>query len=387
MSKPHRHNHDGPDEADHGPGAHRHGPAPDSDPRWLWAALALILLFMAAEVGTGFAAHSLALLSDAAHMLTDAASIGLVLITMKLATRPPGGRYTYGLRRTEILSAQANGITLIVLAVWLAYEAVRRLISPPAVTGGVVIVVALAGVAVNAVTTLFITRASRAPQRSLNLEGAFRHLLTDVYGFIATAVAGAIIVLTGFARADAIASLVVVALMLVAGSGLVRDSGRIFLEAAPAGLTPAAIGAALVRHPNVTEVHDLHVWEISSDLPAASAHVLVAPGEDCHAVRADLEALLSREYGITHTTLQVDHAPDLLTVGPRPAQDPEACSGMECGERAERQVAEHGPGDQDHGHGGPQPAGPVHPDHWAAAPAPDHQAEPGGHGDQQQRQG
>jgi cobalt-zinc-cadmium efflux system protein len=383
MSNTHRHNHDGPDEADHGSGAHRHGPSLGSDPRWLWAALGLILLFMAAEVGTGLAAHSLALLSDAAHMLTDAASIGLVLITMKLAIRPPGGRYTYGLRRTEILSAQANGITLIVLAVWLAYEAIRRLITPPTVTGGAVIVVALAGVAVNAVTTFFVTRASRAPNRSLNLEGAFRHLLTDVYGFIATAVAGAVIVLTGFARADAIASLLVVVLMLVAGTGLVRDSGRIFLEAAPAGLAPATIGAALVAQPHVTEVHDLHVWEISSDLPAASAHVLVAPGEDCHAVRADLEALLGREYGIIHTTLQVDHALDLLTVGPPPALDAEPCSGMECGERAERQVTEHGPGDQDRGHGRPQPAGAPHPDHWAAAPAPGHQTEPGGHGDQQ----
>jgi cobalt-zinc-cadmium efflux system protein len=264
---------------------------------------------------------------------------------------------------------------------------VRRLISPPAVSGGAVIVVALAGVAVNAGTTYFITRSSRAPRRSLNLEGAFRHLLTDVYAFVATAIAGAVIVLTGFTRADAIASLVVVALMLVAGSGLVRDSGRIFLEAAPAGLTPAAIGAALVRHPNVTEVHDLHVWEISSDLPAASAHVLVAPGEDCHAVRADLEALLSRDYGITHTTLQVDHAPDLLTVGPRPVPESGNCSGTERGERAEREVAQHGPDDQDHGHGGPQPAGPPQPDHWAATPAPDHQVEPGGHRDQQHRQG
>src|SRR6201996_970235 len=387
MSKISRHHHDGADQADHGPGPHRHGPALDSSPGWLWAALALILLFMAAEVLTGLAAHSLALLSDAAHMLTDAASIALVLITMKLAVRPPGGRYTYGLRRTEILSAQANGITLIVLAVWLAYEAVRRLISPPAVTGGAVIVVALAGVAVNAVTTFFVTRASRTSHRSLNLEGAFRHLLTDVYGFIATAVAGAVIVLTGFARADAIASLIVVALMLVAGSCLVRHSGWIFLEAAPAGLTPATIGAALVRQPNVTEVHDLHVWEISSDLPAASAHVLVAPGQDCHAVRADLEALLSRDYGITHTTLQVDHAPDLLTVGPPPVLEAEPCSGAQCGERAEREVAEHRPGDQDHDHGRPQPAGPLHPDHWVSAPAPDHQVEPGGHGDQQQRTG
>ncbi len=361
---------------DHG---HQHGPSSDSDPRWLWAALTLILLFMAAEVLTGLAAHSLALISDAAHMLTDAASIGLVLVTTKLAARPPGGRYTYGLKRTEILSAQANGITLGVLAVWLAYEAIRRLISPPAVTGGVVIAVALAGVAVNVATTMFVARASRAPQRSLNLEGAFRHLLTDVYAFIATAIAGAVIVLTGFARADAIASLIVVVLMLLAGSGLIRDSGRIFLEAAPTGLTPATIGAAMVSHPCVAEVHDLHVWEISSDLPAASAHVLVAPGEDCHAVRADLEGLLSRDYGITHTTLQVDHAPGpLLTVGPPPAPLDSGTqlpgtrpSGVQCGERAEREVPQHGPGDQHHHHSGPQPGGPPHPDHWPPVPAPD----------------
>jgi cobalt-zinc-cadmium efflux system protein len=230
---------------EHDHGQHRHGPAAGADPRWLWAALALIVLFMAAEVVTGLTAHSLALISDAAHMLTDAASIGLVLVTMKLAARPPGGRYTYGLKRTEILSAQGNGITLIVLAAWLAYEAIRRLIRPPAVTGGVVIAVALAGVAVNVATTMLVARASRAPQRSLNLEGAFRHLLTDVYAFIATAIAGVVIVVTGFARADAIASLIVVALMLLAGYGLVRDSGRIFLEAAPAGLAPAAIGAHL----------------------------------------------------------------------------------------------------------------------------------------------
>ena len=158
-----------------------------------------------------------------------------------------------------------------------------------------------------------------------NLEGAFRHILTDVFAFVATAVAGLIIVLTGFTRADPIASLVVVALMLRAGVGLITDSGRVFLKAAPAGLAPAEIGAALAGHPNVTEVHDLHVWEITSDLPAASAHVLVAPGEDCHAVRADLEALLSRDYGISHTTLQVDHAPlPLLSVGPPPSSGPGA---------------------------------------------------------------
>jgi cobalt-zinc-cadmium efflux system protein len=169
--------------------------------------------------------------------------------------------------------------------------------------------VALVGVAVNLAATLMIARAGGHDQpRSLNLAGAFRHILTDLYAFIATAVAGVIIIVTGFARADAIATLVVVALMVYAGYGLIRDSGRIFLEAAPAGLSPAAVGAAMAGRPDVCEVHDLHIWEITSGMPAASAHVLVTPGVDCHAVRADLEAFLSSQYGISHATLQVDHA-------------------------------------------------------------------------------
>ncbi len=289
---------------------HAHGPASGADARWLYGALALILAFMAAEVIAGVAAHSLALISDAAHMLTDAAAIALVLVTARLAARPPAGGYTYGLKRTEIMSAQANGITLVLLAAWLGYTAIRRLVTPPAVNGGTMLAVALAGVAVNVAATVLIARAGggHGAPRSLNLAGAFRHIVTDLYAFGATAVAGAVIVLTGFNRADAIATLVVVALMVYAGAGLIKQSGRIFLEAAPAGLDPAAVGAAMAARPHVTEVHDLHIWEITSGMPAASAHVLVAPGEDCHAVRADLEAYLSREYGITHATLQVDHA-------------------------------------------------------------------------------
>jgi cobalt-zinc-cadmium efflux system protein len=290
---------------------HDHGPTAGADARWLSGALALILAFMAGEVAAGLAAHSLALISDAAHMLTDAASIALVLVTARLAARPPAGGYTYGLKRAEILSAQANGITLVLLAIWLGYSAIRRLVTPPAVTGGIVLIVALVGIAVNVVAALLIARAGAAPKRgprSLNLAGAFQHIVTDLYAFIATAVAGVIIIVTGFSRADAIATLIVVVLMLRAGYGLIRDSGRIFLEAAPAGLSPAAVGAAMAARPQVCEVHDLHIWEITSGLPAASAHVLVAPGSDCHAVRADLEAFLSGRYGITHATLQVDHA-------------------------------------------------------------------------------
>ena len=288
---------------------HAHGPASGADAGWLSAALALILAFMAGEVVAGAVAHSLALISDAAHMLTDAAAIALVLVTARLAARPPAGDYTYGLKRTEILSAQANGITLVLLAAWLGYTAIRHLISPPGVAGGTVLVVALVGVAVNLAATLLIVRAGggHGGARSLNLAGAFRHIVTDLYAFAATALAGAVILLTGFDRADAIATLAVVVLMVRAGAGLIRDSGRIFLEAAPAGLDPAGVGAAMAARPHVTEVHDLHIWEVTSGFPALSAHVLVGAGDDCHGARRSLERLLAERFAIEHTTLQVEH--------------------------------------------------------------------------------
>jgi cobalt-zinc-cadmium efflux system protein len=185
---------------------------------------------------------------------------------------------------------------------------VRRLLSPEQINGGLMLSVALVGVLVNLAATWMFARANGASERrSLNLEGAAAHVLTDLYAFAATAVAAVVIVTTGFTRADPIATLVVVVLMLHAGSGLVRKSGRIFLEAAPAGLDIAALGAAMAARPHVAEVHDLHIWEITTEMPAASAHVLVEPAQDCHAVRADLEELLYREYGIRHLTLQVDH--------------------------------------------------------------------------------
>jgi cobalt-zinc-cadmium efflux system protein len=312
--------------------AHAHGMPAGSDARWLAAAGALIVAFMCGEVVAGIVAHSLALLSDAAHMLTDAASIGLALVTMRVAARPPRGGYTYGLRRLEILSAQANGITLVLLAAWLGYAAVRRLVTPQPVTGGLMLAVALIGVVVNLGATMMLARARRPaalagtdegprdhpqdghaghgrqhrPRASLNVEGAFAHVLTDLYAFIATAVAAIVVLATGFTRADPIATLVVVALMLYAGAGLIRASGRIFLEAAPAGLDLAELGTAMAARPCVAEVHDLHVWEITNGMPAASAHVLVAAGQDCHGVRVDLERLLAGR-GITHATLQVDH--------------------------------------------------------------------------------
>jgi cobalt-zinc-cadmium efflux system protein len=283
---------------------HDHGVAADADRGRLAVALALIVGLMALEVAVGFAVSSLALLSDAAHMLTDAAAIGLSLVAIRLAARPARGVMTYGLKRTEILSAQFNGATLLVLGVLIVVEGVRRLVSPPTVGGGWVLAVALVGVAVNLAATRILSRANR---RSLNVEGAFLHIVTDLAAFVATAVAGAVILATGFQRADGIASLIVAAIMLRAAYGLLKASGRVFLEAAPEGLDPDEIGRAMAAAGDVTEVHDLHVWEVTSGFPALSAHVLVPAESDCHAARRDLERLLHDRFHIEHTTLQVEH--------------------------------------------------------------------------------
>jgi len=288
---------------------HTHGASADADRTKLAIALLLILGFMAAEVAAGIIAHSLALLSDAAHMLTDAAAIGLSLFAIRVARRPAGGSMTYGFRRVEILSAQANGITLVVLGAVIVFEAIRRLVTPPEVEGGLMLAVALAGIVVNLAATWTLARANR---QSLNIEGSFRHILTDLYAFIGTAVAAALILITGFERADPIASLVVAGLMFHSAYGLLRASGRIFMEAAPEDVDPNEIGEALLRIPGVVEVHDLHVWEVSSGFPALSAHVLVRQEADCHRARLQLADMLEKRFDIHHSTLQVEHQPERL---------------------------------------------------------------------------
>jgi cobalt-zinc-cadmium efflux system protein len=286
--------------------AHHHGPSAEADRRWLAIALGVIAGFMVVEVVAGILADSLALLSDAAHMLTDAGAIALALWAARLAARPAAGRFTFGLGRAEILSAQVNGATLLVLAGVIAVEAIRRLWSPPDVDGGFVLIVGLLGAFVNLTAAAALGRAER---RSLNVEGARLHVLTDLFASLAAALAGAVVLLTGFNRADAIASLLVATVMLVSGWRLLRDSGRILLEGAPEGVDPDAIGRAMAGHAGVVEVHDLHVWEVTSGFPALAAHVLVRPGDDCHAVRRSLQAMVGERFGIEHVTLQVDHAP------------------------------------------------------------------------------
>jgi cobalt-zinc-cadmium efflux system protein len=296
---------------DHSAHGHSHAPADASSGR-LRIALALLVGLMAVEVVAGVLAHSLALLSDAAHMLTDAGALALALVAIRLAARPAGGALTDGLKRTEILSAQFNGATLLVLGLLIVYEGIRRLVEPPSVEGLVVFVVALVGVVVNVVATVVLHGADR---RSLNVEGAFQHVLTDLVAFVATAIAGLLVLLFGWDRADGVASLFVAFVMLRAAWFLLRDSGRIFLEAAPKGIDVPALGAAMVAVDGVAEVHDLHVWEVTSGFPALSAHVLVGAQDDCHRARADLETLLHDRFGIEHTTLQVEHeGGDLLSI-------------------------------------------------------------------------
>jgi cobalt-zinc-cadmium efflux system protein len=237
-------------------------------------------------------------------MLTDAGAIGFSLVAIRLAQRPAEGSMTFGLKRAEILSAQANGITLLILALFIVYEAIHRLVSPPDVHAGLVLAVALFGVAVNLVASWTLSKANR---ESLNVEGSYQHIVTDLFAFVGTAIAAIVILLTGFDQADAIASLLVAALMLRSSYGLLRASGRIFLEAAPEGIDPNQIGNALLEEPGVIEVHDLHVWEVTSGFPALSAHVLVRAEADCHQARFHLAHLLAARFGIEHSTLQVEH--------------------------------------------------------------------------------
>jgi cobalt-zinc-cadmium efflux system protein len=288
---------------------HDHGVGAEAEVRPLAIALALIVAFMAAEVVVAFVADSLALLSDAAHMLVDAAALGLSVWAARLATRPATADMTFGFRRAEILSAQANGVTLLLLGAVIVVESVRRLITPPEVRGALVLVTACVGAAVNVVALRQVARANR---RNLNVEGSYRHLLTDLYAFAGTALAGLVVWTTGFDRADPIASLLVAGSMLLAAWPLLRASGRILLEGAPKGIRPDEIAAALRSHEGVVNVHDLHVWEISSGFPALSAHVLVGREEDCHRIRRELEAVLHERFGLEHTTLQVDHTAERL---------------------------------------------------------------------------
>jgi len=292
--------------ADHS--GHEHAISVDASPGYLKAALVLLVAFMGGEVITAFVSGSLALLSDAGHMLTDAAAIAAALWAIRLAAVPPSQRWTYGLKRAEILTAAGNGITLLVISGMVLVEAISRLFSSETAVAGVpMMVVAAVGCVVNVVAAWLIAHANRS---SLNVEGAYQHILTDLFGFIATLVAGLVIAATGWGRADAVASLVVVALMLRSAWGLLRDSGRILLEGTPDGVDLTQVRAHIQRLDHVSGVHDLHAWTITSGLPVLSAHIVVS--DECfttgHTTELldQVQACLTEHFDVEHSTFQFE---------------------------------------------------------------------------------
>jgi cobalt-zinc-cadmium efflux system protein len=299
--------HDG--HSQEGEGGHAHGLSADADRRYLLTALILLATFMLAEVIVAVLSGSLALLSDAGHMLSDVGAIGAALWAIRLAARPAAGAWTFGWKRAEILSAAGNGITLLVVSGIVAVEAITRLIHPPEVDGGPVVAVASAGIVVNIAAAWVLARANRS---SLNVQGAFRHVLTDLYGFIGTVIAGIVILVTGWTRADAVASLIVVALMLKAAWDLLGASGRILLEAAPKTMDLDDVRAHLLATEHVRDLHDLHAWTVTSSLPALSAHIVIDDAcftEGCVPRLLDqLQACLAGHFDVEHSTFQLEAA-------------------------------------------------------------------------------
>jgi cobalt-zinc-cadmium efflux system protein len=273
--------------------------------RALAAALALTASYTVVEVVGGLVAGSLALLADAVHMLSDNVALGAALVAAWLAAKPATSERTYGYKRAEVLAALANGVMLVALAIWIFVEATMRLRDPGDVLGGWMLAIALVGLAVNVAAGLIL---SRARSHSLNVEAAFRHVFADLLGSFGVAIAAVVILATGWVEADPLVSILIGLLILASAWSILRDSTEILLESTPRGIDAEALGRRLAAGPGVVEVHDLHVWTITSGFPALSAHVLVRPGEDCHGRRRELERLLRDEFGIEHTTLQVDHA-------------------------------------------------------------------------------
>jgi cobalt-zinc-cadmium efflux system protein len=286
---------------------HRHGPEASAraDRRALGGALGLVVAFMVVEVVAGLAAGSLALLADAGHMLADSFALGLALFASWIAGRPRTPARSFGYQRAEILAALTNAVLLVAIAIWIFIEAYGRLRDPPDVLAGWVLAVGALGLIVNLAAAVLLSRASG---ESLNRRAALRHVLADGLGSAGVVAAAAIVLATGWREADPLVSVLIGLLVLASSWTILRESVGILLEATPRGVDAEEVGRAMAGADGVQEVHDLHIWTITSGFPSLSAHVLVAPGADCHGIRLELERLLGERFGLTHTTLQVEHA-------------------------------------------------------------------------------
>jgi cobalt-zinc-cadmium efflux system protein len=304
----HGHRHNGQSSPDAHAG-HSHGVIARADQRYLSIALGLIIGFMLIEVAVAILSSSLALLADAGHMLTDVGAIAGSIWALRLAQRPASKTWSFGLKRAEILAAAVNGVTLLVIGILVFFEAVQRLVNPPGVEGAPLVVVAIVGVGVNILATWILAKANRS---SLNVEGAFQHLLTDLYGFIGTAIAGVVVITTGWQRADPVASLVVVVLVLRTAWSLLRASGHVLLEGTPQSVDLDDVRRHICELPEVLAVHDLHAWTLTSELPALSAHVVVTDLclSDGTAARLldHLQHCLTNHFDVEHSTFQIEAA-------------------------------------------------------------------------------
>lgn len=277
--------------------------------RALWISLVANAGFMVAEVVGGIAFHSLALLADAAHMLSDVAGLGMALIAQQLVDRPASARHTYGLQRGEVLGAQANGLTLLAVAGWIAFEAIRRIGAPADVVGGGMLVVAALGLAVNVGSAVMLARAGG---RSLNMRGAFVHMAVDAAGSVGAIAAGVAVVVWGAGWVDPAVSILIAALVLWSAWGLLRDTTRVLLEGTPKGLDPPIVEAALADAEGVETVHHLHLWNLASDVPALSAHVVLRGEVTLHQAQESgerLKTMLADGFGIEHATLELECHP------------------------------------------------------------------------------
>ena len=286
----------------HGTGGYR-----GADRRALLKAAALTAGFMVAEAVGGLLTGSLALLADAGHMLSDSFSLFLALAAVSLAARPATAQRTFGFKRAEILAALVNGVLLVVVSIWIIVEAIRRLEDPVEILGLGMLLVAIAGLVVNIAAAWVLTRSGG---ESLNVRAALRHVLGDLAGSVGVIFAALVIILTGWQPVDAIISILISLLIAASAWSILREAVDVLLESAPGDLDTEQIGMAMAGHPGVDEVHDLHVWQITSGFPTLSAHVLVGAGADCHGIRLELERLLHDRFEIDHTTLQVDHSVD-----------------------------------------------------------------------------
>ncbi len=269
----------------------------------LTAALALTVGYTAVEIVAGLLTGSLALLADAGHMVSDNVSLALALVAVWLSARPATPQRSFGLKRAEVLAALANGIALVAVAVWVFMEAAQRFRDPPPVLGGWMLVVAVIGLFVNVAAALVLMGPRRG---NLNMEAAFRHVLGDLAGSVGTLAAAAVILATGWLYADPIAGVLIALLIVSTSWSVLRDSVRILLEAAPAGIDVAAVEKRLLELPGVAGVHDLHVWTITSGFPSVSAHLVIDETADAVCCRTAAAELLHDDFRIEHSTLQVE---------------------------------------------------------------------------------